>query len=142
MTCMTCHWLSCAAGLHGSASTYTKDYGEDASDPQERCVGCCKRVKPEAVASSKEEALQRLGHAHITLHNYDHDLSNLCCGPCRSAPGEKFMTRMSTTRDLAAGTTRNTNNLPVRWGGGMGPMTSSWSMGSHAGRVMTCCILY
>uniref|UniRef100_A0A7S0S5T1 Flagellar associated protein n=1 Tax=Chlamydomonas leiostraca TaxID=1034604 RepID=A0A7S0S5T1_9CHLO len=30
----------------------------------------------------------------------------------RSAPAEKFQTRMATGRDLAAGTTRNTNNLP------------------------------
>eukprot|EP00798_Chlamydomonas_sp_ICE-L_P013088 gene13088-3616_t len=30
----------------------------------------------------------------------------------RTAPAEKFMTRLSTTRDLAEGTTRNTNNVP------------------------------
>ncbi|KAF5838350.1 hypothetical protein DUNSADRAFT_3021 [Dunaliella salina] len=30
----------------------------------------------------------------------------------RTAPAEKFQTRLSTTRDLAEGTTRNTNNLP------------------------------
>lgn len=51
--------------LYGAASAYTRDYGEDASDPMER-----------------------------------------------SAPAEKFQTRTATTRELAAGTTRNTNNPP------------------------------
>lgn len=30
----------------------------------------------------------------------------------RSAPGERFQSRMTTTRDLSEGTTRNTNHLP------------------------------
>mmetsp|Transcript_17300 Transcript_17300/g.37331 ORF Transcript_17300/g.37331 Transcript_17300/m.37331 type:complete len:459 (-) Transcript_17300:854-2230(-) len=36
-----------------------------------------------------------------------------CSDPMeRTAPGERFQTRLSTTRELAEGTTRNTNHLP------------------------------
>lgn len=30
----------------------------------------------------------------------------------RTAPAERFQTRLATTRDLAEGSTRNTNNIP------------------------------
>ena len=57
-----------APSSYGIGSTYTRDFGEDCSDPLDR-----------------------------------------------SAPVERFQTRLASTRELADGTTRNTNNPP---GGG------------------------
>lgn len=50
---------------------------------------------------------------HGASSSYVKDFGEDCSDPMeRTAPSERFQTRCSTTKDLAAGSTRNTNNPP------------------------------